>query len=55
MLLPADNYRVIFGNCKSPGTPGAKIERYVRDTRPSQVLPDIIEWRSSLLCSSRRW
>lgn len=45
----------MFGDCKSPGFPGAKLERHVREMWPSQVLPDIVEYRSSCLDSSRRW
>lgn len=58
MLLPASNYRVAFGDAKLSARfngPGTKVEHYVREHWPSQVLPDVNENRTSMLCSTQRW
>jgi len=58
ILLPASNYSVAFGDAKMSARfsgPGTKVEKYVREHWPSQVLPDINEFRTSRLCSSQRW
>jgi len=55
MLLPAPNYYVTFGSCKQPGTLCNQLELHVRQVWASQVLPDTIERRTSMLDNQHRW
>lgn len=58
-LVPTPRHFIAFGDAKlsarlRSGCSSDKLARHVRDKVPSQVLADIKEHRSSMLCSTTR-